>query len=314
MLNQKVSVFLLATFHTQDRCTQLNQHNITNLMQRKKFSERIGKSKVKTELQLDYIDTELKNSLWNVVLQYINEPLRKTSYLHNSSYKTFIHSLWFSHFKEPIDNIPYGISGIRTEIRERFFSWNYLELYDFLDFIVGANNLPLQIERFIDDCNFVLKRELSGYRFVNSELAPITNEIEIAGIEDAINQSSKNGFIGVNLHLSNALNKLSDRENPDYRNSIKESISAVESICQQITGDSNAELGKAIKKLKEILPIHGALEQGFIKLYGYTSDGNGIRHAMMDEDNLDQEDALYMLISCSSFVSYLMVKWNKLGE
>lgn len=172
----------------------------------------------------------------------------------------------------------------------------------------------MDIGRFANDCNYVLKRELSGYRFVNLELAPITDEVQIAGIEDAINQASKNGFVGVNLHLTNALNKLSDRQNPDYRNSIKESISAVESICQQITGENNAELGKAIKKLKEILPIHGALEQGFIKLYGYTSDGDGIRHAMMEEDNLDQEDALYMLISCSSFVSYLMIKWNKLNK
>lgn len=282
-------------------------------MQGRRFSERIGKSEIKTDIQLDYIDEDLRNSLWNVVLQYINEPLRNTNYLSSSDYETFIKSLWFSHFKEPIDDIPSGTSSIRKEIRDRFFSWHYLDIYDFLDFIVRVDNLPFPIERFVNDCNFVLKRELSGYRFVNFELAPITNEIEISGIEQAINQSSENGFIGVNLHLTNALNKLSDRQNPDYRNSIKESISSVESICQQITGDTNVELGKAIKKLKEILPIHGALEQGFIKLYGYTSDGDGIRHAMMDEDSLDQEDALYMLISCSSFVSYLMVKWNKLN-
>jgi len=280
----------------------------------KKFSERIGLVKVKTEIQLDYIDEELKNSLWNIVLKYILEPIRDKPYLSSSSYKNFIESLWFNHFKEPLDKIPYGTSNIKSHLRDRFFSWNYFEIYDFIDFIVRIDNLPFQIDRFVDDCNYVLKRELSGYRFVNNELAPITSEIEIAGIENAIENSAINGFIGVNLHLKNALNKLSDRQNPDYRNSIKESISAVESICQQITGDSNAELGKAIKKLKEILPIHGALEQGFIKLYGYTSDGDGIRHAMMEEDNLDQEDALYMLISCSSFVNYLMVKWNKLSE
>lgn len=283
-------------------------------MQEKRFSQRIGKTEVNTEIQLDYISEELKNSLWNIVLNYILEPIRDTNFLHNSSYKTFINSLWFNHFKEPLDQIPSATNKIRSELRQRFFSWNYLELYDFLDFIVRADNLPLQIQRFINDCNFILKRELSGYRFVNSELAPITNEIEINGIEQAINKSLEQNFVGVNLHLTNALNKLSDRQNPDYRNSIKESISAVESICQQITGETNAELGKAIKKLKTILPIHGALEQGYIKIYGYTSNDDGIRHAMMEEDNLDQEDALYMLISCSSFVSYLMVKWDKLNR
>lgn len=284
-------------------------------MQEKRFSQRIGKTEINTEIQLDYISEELKNSLWNIVLSYILEPfIEETNSLHNSRYKTFIDSLWFNHFKEPLDEIPSGTNNIRLKLRQRFFSWNYLELYDFLDFIVRDDNLPLEIERFIDDCNFILKRELSGYRFVNNELAQIINELEINGIEQAINESLEHRFVGVNLHLTNALNKLSDRKNPDYRNSIKESISAVESICQQITGETNAELGKAIKKLKTILPIHGALEQGFIKIYGYTSNDEGIRHAMMEENNLDQEDALYMLISCSSFVSYLMVKWDKLNK
>lgn len=280
----------------------------------KRFSQRIGKAEINTDIQLDYINEELKNGLWNVVFTYILEPIRNTNFLHNSRYRDFIQSLWLNHFKEPLDKIPSGTGLIRLELRERFFNWHYLEVYDFIDFIVRADNLPFQIEQFIEGCNLILKRELSGYRFVNGELAPITNELEINGIEQAIDNSRKQNFIGVNLHLSNALNKLSDRQNPDYRNSIKESISAVESICQQITGETNAELGKAIKKLKEILPIHGALEQGFIKLYGYTSNDDGIRHAMMEEDNLDQEDALYMLISCSSFVSYLMVKWDKLNR
>ena len=61
------------------------------------------------------------------------------------------------------------------------------------------------------------------------------------------------------------------------------------------------------------MPIHGALKQGFLSLYGYTSNGDGIRHAMMDETNLDQEDALYMLVTCSSFVNYLISKANKLN-
>lgn len=283
-------------------------------MRGKRFSERIGLVPLKTDIQLDYIDEELQNSLWNVLLKYILEPLTGEFYLKDSPYKYFIESLWFNHFKEPLDKIPLQTSDIKSHLRERFFYWDYLEIYDFIDFVVRIGVLPVHVDIFVDEFNFVLKRELSGYRFVNYELAPITSEIEISGIENAINDSAKNGFIGVNLHLKNSLSKLSDRQNPDYRNSIKESISAVESICQQITGETNAELGKAIKKLKGILPIHGALEQGFIKLYGYASDGDGIRHAMMEEDSLDQEDALFMLISCSSFVNYLMVKWNKLSE
>lgn len=280
-----------------------------------KFSERIGQNKVKVDIQLDYIDVDLKNSLWNLISIFITEPIRENRFLSSSKYKSFIESLWFNHFKEPLDEIPSSTLDIKHLLRDRFFSWNYLETYDFIDFVAETEQqyLPFDKDKYIRNCNAILKKELSGYRFVNNQLAPITNELEINEIESALTNSLENNFKGVHIHLAEALNKLSDKNNPDYRNSIKESISAVESICQQITGDKNSELGKALKKLKEKLPIHGALEQGFIKLYGYTSDGDGIRHAMMDEDNLDQEDALYMLISCSSFTNYLIAKANKLG-
>jgi hypothetical protein len=162
-----------------------------------------------------------------------------------------------------------------------------------------------------DAFNLILKNELSGYRFIEGYLVPITNDFEVNEVEKAIGDSLQNNFRGVNIHLKEALNKLSDKQNPDYRNSIKESISAVESICIQITNDPNADLSIVLKKLSSKIPIHGALQQGFKNLYGYTSNGDGIRHAIMEESILDQEDAIYMLVTCSSFVNYLISKWNK---
>ena len=278
-----------------------------------RFSERIGKNQKKVDIQIDSIDQELKNGIWNILCMFLTEPMEKSQWISDSGYKGFIESIWFSFFKEPIDQIPYYTERITQELRKRFFTWDYLEIYDFIDFVASSNNPPFDNHKFIQACDYILKRELSGYRFVSGQLAPITSEGEILEIEKAISESAENNLKGVHIHLTDALAKLSDKKSPDYRNSIKESISAVESICQQITGETNAELRKAIKKLKTILPIHGALEQGFIKLYGWTSDGDGIRHAMMDDSNLDQEDALYMLVSCSAFINYLITKANKLG-
>ena len=95
---------------------------------------------------------------------------------------------------------------------------------------------------------------------------------------------------------------------PDYRNSIKESISAVEAICAAITGDSKATLGEALKVIDSEAPLHGALRSAIEKLYGYTSDADGIRHALMTETKLEQEDAIFMLVACSAFVSYVIAK------
>lgn len=64
-------------------------------------------------------------------------------------------------------------------------------------------------------------------------------------------------------------------------------------------------MGDALKVIEKRGSLHQALKDGFIKLYGYTSDEGGIRHAMLNEPNLASSDALYFLLSCTSFVNYL---------
>ncbi len=78
-----------------------------------------------------------------------------------------------------------------------------------------------------------------------------------------------------------------------------------------ITGDSKATLGQALKIIENKINIHPALKIAFDKLYGYTSDEDGIRHCLMDESNLDFEDAKFMLVSCSAFINYLKEKASK---
>jgi hypothetical protein len=190
-------------------------------------------------------------------------------------------------------------------------------LYDIIDLLFeyeDKNRDParsyqkeLQLTRSINE---VLEEEKAGYRIVNEEIIPITNPIEISAIEEA----SSTDFKSVNIHIDKALQLYSDRHQPDYENSIKESISAVESICCIITGLSGAQatLGKAIKKLKEHgVVIHSAMENAFSSLFGYTSDADGIRHGGIDFTNAPAEDAKFMLVSCSAFVNYLIEKYSK---
>ena len=105
---------------------------------------------------------------------------------------------------------------------------------------------------------------------------------------------------------------MSDRKSPDYRNSIKESISAVEAICRLITNHKKVTLGQCLKEMEGAkVMLHGALKKAFSNLYGYTSSAAGIRHALMDEPRLSFEDAKFMLVSCSAFINYLVSKAGK---
>ena len=276
-----------------------------------KFSERIGIIKAKDTIQVDYIDDDLKNGLWNAVQVFYLDQV-DSKYIDQSSYRDFFYVLWHNFFKLPLDEIDNWYGTTRLQIREWFFRWEWYEVYDFIEYITKIES-NTSAEKFIIFCNELLEQELSGYRFINGIIAPITSESEIQEIDEAITNTTNDKLIGVKTHLENALKLIANRDSPDYRNSIKESISAVESISKVLSSGSKNSLGSALDKLKGKIEIHPALERGFKQIYGYTSDSDGIRHALMEESKSDFEDAKYMLVACSAFVNYLIVKADKSG-
>jgi hypothetical protein len=276
------------------------------------FSERIGKKEPKSILQRDSMDQDLRVGLWNVFDIFVGQRLA-SDFLSRSGCETLIQSMWFQHFKWPLDSISSWGPDVREKLREQFFRGQWNEVYDFLEF-VGKNGQRLFPEsEYQESCNSILERELSAYRFVGAILVPISSETEIDAIKAASENADSAGLKGISGHLRSAAEMLSDRKTPDYRNSIKESISAVESAAQLLTGNPSATLGQALKVIGDKVPIHGALKKGFDAIYGYTSDEGGIRHAMLDDPKCDFEDAKYMLVACSAFVSYLLGKAAKVG-
>lgn len=185
----------------------------------------------------------------------------------------------------------------------------WYRIFDFIErYLRICNNEKAQ--RIQIEFNRILEDEVSPYRIIDLKVVPITNQAELATIQEA----KRTKYKAVNVHISKALELYANRQKPDYENSIKESISAVESMCCIITGLSgkDATLGKTIKKLKDNgINSHPSLEKAFSSMYGYTSDEDGIRHGSIDFMNAPAEDAKYMLITCSAFVNYLIEKWSK---
>jgi len=279
-----------------------------------RFSQRIGKTPVREALQIETMDRALENSLWNSIHDDFIMMCKNYS---DSRFETQTYRgnvclfMWKEFFCNCVDDIPSFSSGkIRTDdvvlyVKKWFFSSEWYEKYDFIEFLCQTN-VGRRL-RFADKCNELLKNEMSGYRIINDQVVQITSEEEIAEIEDALSSSSK--WRPVHEHLKTALEYLSDRENPQYRNSIKESISAVESMCKIIAKNKKATLGDALKELEKTHKLHSSYKQAFDKLYGYTSDSGGIRHCLLDDSvEVTMEDAKFMLVSCSAFINYLICK------
>lgn len=262
-----------------------------------KFSERQGYSQVRVELQLETIDDALRNKLWNSLSAF---------YIRSTGIQKLI---WGEFLKRPLDDMQWD-SWNYDNIRDFYFSCQWFVVYDFIEFLVTRTSITKKF--MIEDINRILTEEMSGYRLISYKMVPITDQTEIDAIAEGIEKSHQFGLPGVKAHLQKSLAMLSDRKSPDYRNSIKESISAVESLCKIIAEDEKATLGQALKVIEQkgIVDLHPALKEAFSKLYGYTNDENGIRHAHgMFEKECSFEDAKYMHVVCSAFVNYLIAKF-----
>jgi hypothetical protein len=284
------------------------------------FSQKIGKTPIKTQLQVDGMDQDLRVGLWNLFNLYFIRPMAERGVgisgelRPGSEYCPFLWRLWGHFFKWPLDTLSPDFTKFYDEIRTWYTKAEWYQVYDFIQFVADDGILGDKGEEFFrKHANEVLEREVSGFRFVGTQLTQITDKEELQTIEEAIANRQKTPLSAMKEHLATALAKLSDRKQPDYRNSIKESISAVESLCRVIFG-KKCEFGQAIKVVKEKVGLHPALEKAFSSLYGYTSDAGGIRHALYEGSaTCDFEDAKYMLVTCSAFVNYLVAKAGKAG-
>lgn len=260
----------------------------------------MGIKKSRSVVQLNGMDQELRNGLWNVLDRYL---FRSQSF--DEDYFTEV--LWWHFFKRPVDQRPishsmYGgsddYSDVWAEIRSFFFSCKWNEVYDFIEFVLQVKRHDSRLRQLIDSA---LERESSGFRIIDDRFCPISDEIEVKEILAALDER----FSGVAEHLKASIKHLTDRDSPDFRNSIKESISAVEAMAKVVTGSTRATLDDALKTMEKDGRLHPALKSAFSKMYGYTSDADGIRHALVDDSGLKQADARYFLIVCSAFINLL---------
>ena len=291
------------------------------------FAERNGFAEEKT-IQIDEMDAGLRNRLFNAVHKYWGPSSRihqELAYvvdrlgLRDEGYDVAnwrkIDSIMLRKTENTPWYMPYEVIELIFEAKRfccrqcpRYRPCSDLNIREgiFCDELVWLSEIPNVL-------NVILEEEKSGYRVVNDKFVNISNSTELHSFK----KSSNSPFQSVNVHMRKAMQLYSDRKNPDYENSIKESISAVEAMCCIITGmnGGTATLGAAIKKLENHgIVIHAALRDAFSKMYGYTSDSNGIRHGGIDFKNAPAEDAKYMLVSCSAFVNYLIEKYGKIGR
>ncbi|MCR5176885.1 MAG: hypothetical protein K6C05_08545, partial [Anaerovibrio sp.] len=259
------------------------------------FSDRNGIKSENTEIQIKHFDQRTRVQFNNMVTRLYRDVYDNKLEYFKPWIQKFLQFVLGDIYSECIDvRIYYKDDDVFSAINDTIMNGDFDDVLTLIEELVQYWDEYLMETRGIDYYNVftqsyrstslyeivneLFEREYVGYRFIDKIIVPISDSYEVEAIKDTLNTE----YDFVYEHISKANKLLSDREQPDYENSIKESISAVEAICQILT-DSNgkdATLGNMLKKMEERgIVIHASLKSAFQKLYGYTSDANGIRHA-----------------------------------
>lgn len=277
------------------------------------FSERHGYQMPPTDLPPEAMPKTLRAGLWDIAKSVFFQDIHsRSAIIHgvpSDQFDQITKVVWFHFYRVSVDERPQDADRILAEIRARFYAAQFEGVYDFIEFMAkfgSSSPIPgvqYQAVNYTKTCNLVLERERAAFRFADSTLVRISDPIERDEIEAAIQLTESPS---ISSHIRRAAELYSQNPQPDYRNSIKESISAVEAAASILLGRRSDGVAKPLREVADQHDIHPALREGFEKLYAWTSDEQGIRHRILDKSSVTQDDARYMLVSCSAFSNYLV--------
>lgn len=284
--------------------------NLKNLT----FSQAQGLEPLPSPLALGELSDDLRNAIYGVLHESISN---------SSKYvvmTTFVKEPWLEVLRakhvrfdrQRADSFKTALDEFMPDLEGACFHAPYNTLFDLLQFIMRQPACP---KKFILQLKELLEEFGAAYRVVMSpgpSIVPVSTPEEGRAIQQAFGAIGTNEFAGARKHLHDAGVYLG--QPGKEADSVRESIHAVEAVCKVLAGTPDATLTAALNRLKNKAPMHPAFVTGLEKLYSYTNDEKGIRHALLgDEAKVDPADAQLMFGACASFVSYLIGKARSAG-
>ncbi|MXW38318.1 MAG: hypothetical protein F4Z65_08650 [Acidobacteria bacterium] len=271
------------------------------------FSQRFGYSPVPQRLTLEELPENARVAIWNVLIREISTdiPRRIGPLSMPSSWVGILVSVHEEVFNEKYNtfNFDHTVQRIDGVIQADTF-W---VVFDLVQFILRHPSCPAHLVEAMADCFAAKQLAYSIECATEPTIVPAASEAEGHAISDAFQTLRDAGLRSATKHLEEA-SQLINRA--DYSGSIRESIHAVESVAKPLARTSSNSLGPALKALEKDGTLHPALKGGFLNLYGYTSDEQGIRHALLDGNDaaVGPEEAVFMLSACAAFAGFLARK------
>ena len=280
-------------------------------LRRPSFSQVHGLAEMPTQLVHKQLSRELRAHLWRVIYPSMLScrTVKVQRYVLTGRWMTLLIDYHVEVNHAFVDDVTNGFEKNIEFVKELIQKGPYNKIFDFLQFFLRKAYL---FDDLREDIEYVLIDCRSAYRLVDGDtIVPLGSEQEMATVVKAFSDLQATEFNGARAHLKSAAHALTSG---NFSDSIRESIHAVDGVARSLA-PSARDLAPALSALRDKGYIHPAMRDGFAKLYGYTSDEKGVRHALIEDANskVTETDAIYMLGSCAAFVSYLIGKSREFG-
>lgn len=269
------------------------------------FSQRNGISPVPPQLGLGVLSAELRNRLHYVVDSSFEDSVgygTMSAYLEDP-WRRILQDTHVKFLGKNISHYDGDVSLQRSIIERIFMKGEIGTIFDCIEFLIQHRMCP---DGMVADLADALVETRSAYRIMDERtVSAVGTALEGETISKAV-AAAREGAPGAASHL---LDASSDLRRGDWSGSIRNSIHAVESVAVLLS-PSKSKLGDALAVVEANGHLHGGLRSAFNKLYGYSSDEEGVRHALVFQNAsaADETDALFMLGACAAFVSYLLTR------
>jgi hypothetical protein len=196
-------------------------------------------------------------------------------------------------------------SNIYNEVFDLVGTCDWNKIYDIIEAILDHlnNKFPANpfaardYEKAINECFIDMgigwKLEKGRIEFRGEE----TFEIVLKAATQSLNE---NGLNTAKQELTEALQDLSRRPEPDLSGAIQHSMASLECLAREVTGDKQKTLGAIIKQYPGLLPK--VLDDVISKIWGYSSE---VARHRREGQSLDENEVILVVGLVSTIVTYL---------
>ena len=283
------------------------------------FSQRYGYAPLPEPMQLEELSADLRREIWNETRIWLlsissYDDLEGSCLIVEQFLERFFERVLGKLLQKPEDEIDTHHHAVMQNFKALILNDDFNVVLDLIEIIANDSEYeagfatPIRelFERYV--AAYYLDMSHHPYQFI-----PRTNQAQGDATRKAMETISEGGMKGAETHLRQAAEHINAQR---FADSVRDSIHAVESVARQIDPKSKT-LSPALNALEKAgLINHSALKGAFSKLYGYTSDEQGIRHALLEKDSPDVglDEAMFMFGACASFAAYLVNKHQKADQ